>query len=123
LTAAKSACAPPWASLVHGVTIKRSTCTNVLSEPTDVEGAVALFDDWQHEHVERFIAYLAKHRHRIINYSYYQSEGISIGSGEVESTVKQIGRRVKMSGAQWNEKNVPQVLSQRCAYLNGRFSR
>jgi hypothetical protein len=27
----------------------------------DVEGAVALFDDWQHERVERFIAYLAKH--------------------------------------------------------------
>ena len=88
----------------------------------DVEGAVTLFDDWHHERVERFIAYLAKHRHRIVNYSYYQAEGVSIGSGEIESTVKQIGRRLKISGAQWHEDNVQQVLWQRCAYLNGGFS-
>ncbi|MFM7470874.1 MAG: ISKra4 family transposase, partial [Nodosilinea sp.] len=36
--------------------------------------------------------------------------------------IKQIGRRVKISGAQWKEDNVPQVLRQRCAYLNGQFS-
>ena len=88
----------------------------------DVNGAVRLFDDWQHERVERFIGYLAKHRHRIVNYSYYQAEGISIGSGEMESTIKQIGRRVKISGAQWNQHNVQQVLLHRCAYLNGAFS-
>ena len=88
----------------------------------DVTGAVKCFDDWQHERVDRFLAYLSQHRHRIVNYSYYQAEGISIGSGEIESTVKQIGRRVKISGAQWHEDNVPQVLWQRCAYLNGKFS-
>lgn len=88
----------------------------------DVEGAVKQFDDWTHERVERFIAYLTKHRHRIVNYSYYQAEGISIGSGEIESTVKQIGRRVKISGAQWDEGNVQQVLKHRCAYLNRQFS-
>ncbi|MEO0516251.1 MAG: ISKra4 family transposase, partial [Cyanobacteria bacterium P01_A01_bin.116] len=37
-------------------------------------------------------------------------------------TIKQIGRRVKISGAQWNRNNVQQVLSHRCAYLNGVFS-
>lgn len=89
----------------------------------DVEGAVKPFDDWPHERVDRFIAYLAKHRHRLVNYNYYQAEGISIGSGEIESTVKQIGRRLKISGAQWDEDNVQQVLHQRCAYLNGYFSR
>lgn len=88
----------------------------------NVDGAVRLFDDWPHERVDRFIAYLAKHRHRIVNYSYYQAEGISIGSGEVESLVKRIGSRVKISGAQWDKDNVPQVLLHRCAYLNGRFS-
>lgn len=88
----------------------------------DVTGAVKLFDDWQHERVDRFIAYLTQHRHRIVNYTYYQAEGISIGSGEVESLVKQIGRRVKISGAQWEPDNVQQVLMQRCAYLNGEFS-
>jgi len=88
----------------------------------DVDGAVRLLDDWPHDQVEQFMGYLAKHRHRIVNYSYYQAEGISIGSGTVESTIKQIGRRVKISGAQWKEDNVPQVLRQRCAYLNGQFS-
>ena len=89
----------------------------------DVEGAIALFHDWQHERVTTFIADLNKHRHRIVNYGYYQAEGISIGSGAVESTVKQIGRPIKLSGAQWAKDNVPQVLKQRTAYLNGQFSK
>ena len=59
---------------------------------------------------------------RIINYNYYQEEEIcSIGSGAVESTVKQIDRRLKISGAQWKEENVPQVLKHRCAYLNDKL--
>lgn len=37
-------------------------------------------------------------------------EGISIGSGAVESTVKQISARIKIAGAQWKSDNVPQVL-------------
>lgn len=89
----------------------------------DVEGAIGHFDDWSDERVDRFIAYLTKHRHRIVNYSYYQAEGISVSSGAIESTIKQIGRRVKISGAQWHPDNVQQVLQHRCAYLNGLFSR
>ena len=34
----------------------------------------------------------------------------AIASGAVESTVKQIDRRLKISGAQWNQDNVPQAL-------------
>ena len=30
-----------------------------------------------------------------------------------------MSRRIKISGAQWNEKNVPQVLAHRSAYLKG----
>jgi hypothetical protein len=53
------------------------------------------------------------------HYQYYQEEEISsIASGAVESTVKQIDRRLKISGAQWKAENVPQVLKHRCAYLN-----
>ena len=66
----------------------------------DVEGAITQFNDWQHERVERFIGYLTKHRSRIINYDYWQAEGISIGSGAIESTIKQIGLRIKIVGAQ-----------------------
>jgi len=77
---------------------------------------------WQDREVTNFLAYLNKHKYRIHNYYYFQSEGISIGSGAVESLVKQIDRRVQISGAQWNSQNLPQVLKQRCAYLNGYFS-
>jgi hypothetical protein len=77
---------------------------------------------WQDEQAQTFIDYLNHHRTRIINYAYFQAEGISIGSGAVESTVKQIGARIKLSGAQWKSENVPQVLLHRCAYLNGQFS-
>ncbi len=89
----------------------------------NVDKAIEQFKGWHHKRVSTFIAYLNKHRHRIVNYDYYQAEGISIGSGAVESTVKQIGQRVKLSGAQWAKDNVPQVLRHRCAYLNGQFSK
>lgn len=68
---------------------------------------------------ERFSQYLKKHEKRIINYGKKQLEGETIGSGAVESLVKQIGLRVKISGAQWSRENVPQILKLRCAYLNG----
>ena len=88
-----------------------------------IDAAIEQFQDWQQERVETFIAYLNHHRGRIVNYDYFQAEGISIGSGEIESTVKQIGGRIKLSGAQWNSDNVPQVLLHRCSYLNGEFSK
>ena len=53
---------------------------------------------------------------------YLRSQMGSIGSGEIESGIKQIAARVKLTGAQWEEQNVQQVLKQRCAYLNGQFS-
>lgn len=88
-----------------------------------VDDTIALFTDCNLKPAENFCNYLNKHRHRIINYSYYQAEGIcSIGSGAIESTIKQIDRRIKISGAQWKEDNVPQVLAHRCAYLNGTIS-
>jgi hypothetical protein len=66
-----------------------------------------------------FINYLNHHQHRIIDYQTRQENGGAIGSGAVESLVKQIASRVKLSGAQWAFENVPKVLKHRCAYLNG----
>ncbi len=86
----------------------------------EVDKTIALFADGRRKQAGNFCAYLTKHRRRIVNYSYYQDEQLcSIGSGAVESGVKQIDRRLKISGAQWNPKNVNQVLQLRCAYLNG----
>lgn len=105
-----------------GGSVQRLDAVEACLWQGDVERAIAHFEDWQHERVTTFVGYLNKHRQRIVNYGYYQAEGISIGSGAIESTVKQIGRRIKISGAQWDKDNVPQVLKQRCAYLNGQFS-
>jgi hypothetical protein len=84
-----------------------------------VEETIALFTNCQRKQAQNFCVYLQKHQHRIVNYEYFQAEGLySIGSGAVESAIKQIDRRVQISGAQWKRENVPQVLAHRCAYLN-----
>jgi hypothetical protein len=71
---------------------------------------------------KNFIAYITKHRLRIPQYDVLQNAGFTIGSGAVESLVKQISHRVKISGAQWKKSNVSQVLAHRTAYLNGLFA-
>lgn len=88
----------------------------------EVDTAIKVLQKCKHRQTTNFTIYLQKHWLRIHNYKFLQSEGISIGSGSVESAIKQISRRVKLSGAQWNAANVPQLLKHRCAYLNGYFS-
>ena len=84
-----------------------------------IDETLALFSTLKKKQAQNFCTYLRHHRHRLVNYDYFQAEGIcAIASGAVESTVKQIERRLKISGAQWKSENVPQVLKHRCAYLN-----
>jgi hypothetical protein len=87
-----------------------------------IEQAIAAFADGDAPQVKNFLAYLERHRLRIPDYHSFQSQGITIGSGAVESTIKQIGRRIKISGAQWNRNNISQVLKHRCSYLNLAFA-
>jgi len=103
-----------------GGSLKRLKQGETLLWQGNVDATIALFSDLKNKPAQKFCQYLTKHRHRIVNYEYYQQEEIcSIGSGAVESAIKQISSRVKISGAQWKEENVPQVLAHRCAYLNG----
>ena len=83
-----------------------------------VDDAIALFDNLKKKPARNFQNYLRKHRFRIPDYQVYQELGICIGSGSVESWIKQIGSRMKIIGAQWNPNNVSQMLRLRCAYLN-----
>lgn len=102
-----------------GGSLKRLKQAETLLWEGKIDETIDLLSTLTHKKAQNFRLYLETHRHRIINYSYYQKEQIcSIGSGAVESTVKQIDRRLKISGSQWNEENVPQVLQHRCAYLN-----
>jgi hypothetical protein len=84
-----------------------------------VNETIKLFESAGRRQAANFCNYLTKHRHRIVNYQVLSEENIcSIGSGAVESTVKQIDRRLKISGAQWSLKNISQMLKLRCTYLN-----
>jgi hypothetical protein len=106
-----------------GGSLKRLKQAQALLWKGQVDATIALFIKYKGKQAQNFCHYLDKHRDRIINYEYHQAEQIcSIGSGSVESAVKQVDRRTKISGAQWKRENVPQVLAHRCAYLNGLLS-
>ena len=63
-----------------------------------------------------------KHRLRIVNEEQLSTQKVcSIGSGAVESAVKQIDRRLKISVALWLMKNVNQMRSLRCT-LTAQYS-
>ena len=103
-----------------GGSIKRLKKAEAFLWRGDVEAAKTLFTPLPGKKANNFCAYLDQHRYRIVNYEYYQAEQLcSIGSGAVESAIKVLGTRIKISGAQWNSENVNQILAVRCAYLNG----
>lgn len=85
-----------------------------------VDEAIELLKNCRLKPAKNFAIYLKKHRDRIVNYKKIKEEQYSsIGSGAVESAVKQIDARLKLAGAQWKAENVNQILHLRCAYLNG----
>lgn len=103
-----------------GGSLKRLKQAETLLWQGKVEAASPLFTPLPRKQAQNFCAYLHKHRHRIVNYKLCQAEQMfSIGSGAVESAIKQIDRRLKISGAQWKLENVFQVLQLRACYLNG----
>lgn len=101
-----------------GGSLKRIKQAESLLWEGKVEEASQLFEGLRSKQAKRFRAYLAGHRSRIPNYRYYQMEGLPIGSGPVESLIKQIDARIQVTGAQWKPENVSQLLSLRCSYLN-----
>ena len=103
-----------------GGSLKRLRQAEAFLWRGQVDAALELFQICALKQAHNFCEYLTKHRHRIVNYEYFQAEQLcSIGSGAVESAVKQIDRRLQISGAQWKQEHIPQVLAHRCAYLNG----
>jgi hypothetical protein len=107
-----------------GGSFKRLRDAEKLLWEGNVPETVSLFIGLKSKKAVNFIAYIQKHQSRIINYNYWKNmvlNPIPVGSGDVESAVKQMGARVKLPGARWKEENVNQILSLRCAYLNGLF--
>ena len=101
-----------------GGSIKRLKGVEKYLWSGEIELALDEFKTSKRAGVLNFQRYVNKHQARIPDYSLYQELGICIGSGSVESTIKRIGARIKIVGAQYLESNVPQYLKLRCAYLN-----
>ena len=107
-----------------GGSIKRLKQAETYLWKGNVKSAIALFIQLKKKPAVNFCKYLEKHKERIINYEVFQRDDIcSIGSGPVESGIKQIARRIKISGASWKSEHIGQVLAHRCAYLNGLIGR
>ncbi len=105
-----------------GGSLKRILKAEALLWHGLVDAVLDLFKDSQLKEAQNFCAYLKGHTSRIVNYAYFQSMTlmpIPIGSGSVESAVKQIDQRLQLTGAQWNPGNVNQMLALRCNYLSG----
>ncbi len=76
-----------------GGSLKRLKQAESLLWSGQVNEVISLFKNLKKQAFKRLCNYLETHRNRIINYLYYQEESLSsIGSGTVESTIKQIGR-------------------------------
>ena len=106
-----------------GGSLKRLKKAENLLWEGKVDATIDLFTECRRQQAKNFCAYLEKHRLRIVNYKFLQSSQLaSIGSGSVESAVKQIDRRMKISGSQWKLENVNRALQLRCNYLNGQLA-
>jgi hypothetical protein len=71
------------------------------------------------EQLKTEFRYLWKHRHRM-QYSQWRDKGLSIGSGCMESSIKQIStQRLSQSGMMWTRTNADLMMNLRAAVLSG----
>lgn len=72
--------------------------------------------------VQKALTYYTNNRHRM-DYPTYRANGYHIGSGTIESGIKQIGtHRMKVPGAIWNPEPARKVAKARAAYLSGQWN-
>jgi hypothetical protein len=71
--------------------------------------------------VQQAVTDYTNHQHRMA-YETFRQHGYQIGSGTIESAVKQIAaQRVKVSGARWNLESARLVAKARAAYLSNQW--
>lgn len=70
---------------------------------------------------QKAVTYYTNNQHRM-DYPTYRAQGYQIGSGTIESGVKQIAsQRMKVTGARWNLDNARLVAKARAAFLSGQW--
>jgi hypothetical protein len=67
-------------------------------------------------------AYFEEHRYRML-YALFRAEGYPIGSGTIESGVKQYKHRLAGPGMRWSRPGAERMLTIRSAVLNRSFDR
>ena len=74
------------------------------------------------DHAQLAVTYFQNNRQRM-DYPTYRANGYQIGSGTIESAVKQIAsQRMKVSGARWNLDNARWVAKARASFLSGKWN-
>lgn len=77
--------------------------------------------DVEDDPAQQAVRYYQNNRQRM-DYPTYRANGYQIGSGTIESGVKQIAtQRMKVSGARWNLQSARLVAKARAAYLSGQW--
>jgi len=72
---------------------------------------------------QQALTYFTNNQHRM-DYPSYRKNGYQIGSGTIESAVKQIAsQRLKVSGARWNVQSARLVAKARATFLSGQWDR
>jgi len=88
-----------------------AACQELVQANSDVEDDPA----------QQAVRYYQNNRQRM-DYPTYRANGYQIGSGTIESGVKQIAtQRMKVSGARWNLQSARFVAKARAAYLSGQW--
>jgi hypothetical protein len=73
--------------------------------------------------VQQAVTYYTNNRQRM-DYPTYRKHGYQIGSGTIESAVKQIAsQHMKVSGARWNVQSARLVAKARSTFLSGQWDR
>lgn len=65
-------------------------------------------------------AYFEQHKHRM-DYPAFQAEGLPVGSGTTESTVKQFKQRLCGAGMRWSRNGVRRMIQLRAAVMENAF--
>jgi hypothetical protein len=84
-----------------------------------VRGRPSVKEDAEaHHKLRNHIAYFREHRQRM-HYWEYEAQGLPIGSGVIESGVKQtVAARTRQAGMKWTAPHADNMLCLRAAYLS-----